>query len=291
MNDKGPFYWGNLKYALEAEIDLYEQDREKYWSERLGNEDYSFLDTTFEQAEEFAKALLIGAKTLVVGDKIQADVRTLGQELQRIKNYPNHFNSVSRRIMESDKTLEEKKRLVLELLREQPPDPEDEGSSLRLVWERLFIDLAWDAVAKVDEGTRRIFKLYELVLQTRPSLASQKFLARLGRCYVWGFDSECVILCRAILDTAFRDAVREEICEKELRKKKPKYDFALYERIKAAQKAGIIDRKTRELAVQVKERGVKAVHYQPDITADVFGTIRDTLTVLEKLNATEGKDN
>lgn len=286
MNDKGPFYEGELKHQMESVINLYENDREEYWRESLGEGDYLFLNDAFEQAEKFAKAVLSSVETLVGSNKTEADVITLDQELKRIKNYPNYANSVYRRIMESDKTLDEKKRLVLELIREQPTDPEDEGSSLRLVWERLFIDLAWDAVAKIDEGTRRIFKLYGLVLQTRTSLATQKFLARLGRCYVWGFDSECVILCRAVLDTAFRDAVKDKLCEKCLRKK-PKYDFTLNDRIRAAQKAGFIDRKTKDLAIQVKERGVKAVHYQPDITADVFGTICDTLNILEKLNATK----
>jgi hypothetical protein len=284
MNDRG-FYKGDLRYTLEAEIELYEQDRERYWSERLDDGEHSLLNTAYEQAERFAKAVLSSAETLLVSDKTEVDAHTLGQEFQRIKNYPEFLDH----ICESDKTLEEKKRLILEWIREQPPDPEDEGSPLRLVWERLFIDLAWDAVGKVDEGTRRIFKLYGLVLQTRPSLATQKFLARLGRCYFWGFDSECVILCRAVLDTAFRDAVEDGICEKRLRMKR-EYGFTLNDRIWAAQKAGIIDRKTKDLAIQVKERGVKAVHYQPDITEDVFGTIRDTLTILEKLNATEERD-
>lgn len=290
MNDKGPFYEYKLKHQLEAVINEYENDREEYWSERLGDEEHSLLDTAFEQAEEFAKAVFSSAETLVGSHKTEADVSTLDQEVQRIKDYDEYANSVFRQIWESDKTWEEKDRVVLKLIAEEPPDPEDEASPLRLVWERLFVDLAWDAVAKVDEGTRRIFKLYRLVLQTRPSLPTQKFLARLGRCYIWGFDSECVILCRAVLDTAFGDAVKGEICEKELGKK-PQYDFTLHDRIQAAQKAGIIDRKTKELAIRVKERGVKAVHYQPDITTDVFGTIRDTLTVLEKLNATEEKDS
>jgi hypothetical protein len=284
MEDKPHFYKYELKHQLESIIDLHEQDRENYWNEKLGDEEQYILNTAYEQAEDFAEAVLKSAETLLVSENTDNDTKALGKEFRRIKNYPEYFNTASRQIWKSDKTLEEKRSLLFELFQERPVDPEDEASPLRLVWERLYIDLAWNAIDKIDEGTQRIFKLYTLALKTRLCPATQKFLARLGRCYVWGFDSECVILCRAILDTAFRDAVKPEICEKHFGRNR-EYDFTLNDKIWAAQKEGIIDEKTKDLAIQVKERGVKAVHYQPDITTDVFGTIRDTITVVEKLNS------
>jgi hypothetical protein len=286
-NDKGPFYSfyeGKLKYRLEAEIDLYEQDRESYWSERP----FDVLpNITFEQAEEFAKAVFSSSETLLSSDITEFDAHTLEQEIQNINSYHERAMSALQQAIDSAKTPEEIRRLGLELLPKQPPEPEDERSPLRLVWERLYIDTAWEATGKIQEGTSRIFKLYGLVLQTRPSEATQKFLTRLGRCYIWGFDSECVMLCRAVLDTAFRDSVKDEICEKHFGKKHNRYDFTLNNRILAALNDGIIDEKTKKLAIKIKERGVKAIHYQPDITEDVFGTICDTLTVLEKIESKE----
>jgi hypothetical protein len=46
----------------------------------------------------------------------------------------------------------------------------------------------------------------------------------------------------------------------------------------------IIDEQTGKLANTVKWRGNHAVHYQPDITKQVWETIRDTIKVLEKLH-------
>jgi hypothetical protein len=45
-----------------------------------------------------------------------------------------------------------------------------------------------------------------------------------------------------------------------------------------------IDNKTKEYTIAVKKRGDKAVHYQPDITKQVWETICDTLMVLEKIH-------
>ena len=134
------------------------------------------------------------------------------------------------------------------------PWPDNMESPLFPVWEKLFSDLASEALDRARDGVIRIFELYELVSRIRPSNSTQSFLARLGRCYIWGFDPECVILCRAVLDTAFRDQISEETCEKHFGKKRYNQDFTLDDRIYAAVKDGVIDEETRDLAIQVKVR-------------------------------------
>jgi hypothetical protein len=158
---------------------------------------------------------------------------------------------------------------------------------LRLIWDRISILLAHNAIGKICLGADRVLELLRIVLNTSPSEPTRQFLGRLARCYIWGFEAECVILCRAVLDTAFKDAVDNEVCEKYSNKRpsnKRLYDnFTLVDRIYAAEKEGLINEATRKLAKKIKTRGDKAVHYQPDITKDILGTIRDTLVVIERL--------
>jgi len=293
VSDKG-FYEDDLEGMLEIYIHEYEGDRERYWNKALSEGDYAFLSAAFEQAERFAEAVHTGAETLVsTGEDV--DTSHLRKELQRFCNYSGYANEVLTRIMQTDRPLEEKNQVVLDLIRNHPPDPKHEDSPLRLVWERLLINLANDAVGKIGEGTARMFKLYALVRQIQPSPATQKFLARLGRCYVWGFEPECIMLCRAVLDTAFRDNIADEICEKHCgsrrnrREKICSQGFTLDNRIEAAVRERIIDKKTASLAGKVRIRGNKAVHYQADLARDVLGTIRDTLTVLQKLDGVKGR--
>jgi hypothetical protein len=283
MSDEAGFYAYNLKHTLEAQIDLYEQDREKYWNAALSEGDYVFMNAAYEQAEKFAEAVCSGAETLTSTGQMDADVRHLDNELKRVENYDKYANQVFSRIMASEGSWDDKKRQVLELMKERPPNPGDEESPLRLVYEKLFIKFSWDAVSVIEKRVERVLGLFGLVLPIKPSPETQAFLSRVARCYISGFDPECVILCRAVLDTAFRDAVPTEVCERHCQKDS-QHDFTLGNRIHAAVKERYIDGHTRRLAIEVKERGDKAVHYQPDITQDILGTIRDTLIVLEELH-------
>lgn len=284
MNNEAGFYGYNLKHSLETQIDLYQQDRERYWNAALSDGDYAFMNTAYEQAEKFAEAVLTGAETLTSISQMDADVKHLDDELKRIMNYDEYAKRAFDKIIVSEGSWEDKKEQILQLFKERPLDPGDEESPLRLVYETLFIEFSWNAVAQIEKRVERILALFRVVLRIQPSSGTQAFLSRVARCYISGFDPECVILCRAVLDTAFRDAVPTEACERHCRQD-PSHDFTLSNRIHAAVREGYIDSNTKYLAKEVKERGDKAVHYQPDITQDILGTIRDTLIVLEKLHS------
>ncbi|MBW8001019.1 MAG: DUF4145 domain-containing protein [Planctomycetes bacterium] len=239
------FYWRQgLLALLETMIGNYESDRE---SDGEGK-------TQYDQAERFAKSVLKISEQLIEIEPIDDDLGILKYEA----NNPQFFTPVF-----------------------TADSPLDEESPLKLVWERFSIDLAWESVEKMTKGARRIFDLYKLVLDAHLSKPTRQFLARLSRCYIWGFEPECVMLCRSVLDTAFRENILDDICERHCREKH--VDFTLSNRIYAAFKEGLIDRNTRTLAQRIKRDGDNAVHYQPDITKDVFGTICDTLTVIEQL--------
>ncbi len=271
--DKG-FYKFDLDIQLEGQVQNYEEDRQAYW-ENLGG--WSAIE--YENAERFAKAVLKNSEQLIPVEEIDDDLLMLKNE---IRNRREEYDGKIFDILDSDLPNDKKNALVCDVLKNYPLDPQSEESPLKLVWERFAIDMSWGAIDKIRQGASRIFRLYKLVLHSTPSKPTQQFLGRLSRCYIWGFDPECIILCRAVIDTAFQEKIAYEICEKHFGKRNRGW-FSLSDRIQAALKEEIIDEDIEEKARNVEKRGNIAVHRQPDITKDVWGTICDTVSVLERI--------
>ena len=145
----------------------------------------------------------------------------------------------------------------------------EQDSPVRLVWEHLCAHLASESVDKAEDGATRLMDLWGLVIGAKPCSASVQFLRRVSRCYVWGFDTECIILCRSVLDTTFH----------ELRPDLP--DLAA--KIMDVANAGRISRSVVRAATDVRQVGNKAIHYEPNIGADALEVIRKTLTVVEAI--------
>ena len=217
-------------------------------------------------------------------EEIDGDLSKLQCEINKSTE---EFDKRIADILNLDLPCDKKSALICDVLKDYPPDPRSEDSPLKLVWEKFIIVLSHEAIEKIEEGASRIFQLYNLVLCSQPSKPTQQFLARLSRCFIWGFDPECVILCRAVIDTAFKDRITPEICEKHFGKPRHKYDFSLSDRIQVALNEEIIDEDIAKKARTVKTRGDTAVHKQPNITKDVWGTICDTVAVLKRI--TRGK--
>jgi hypothetical protein len=275
---KGFFYKFDLTNPLEGVIQEYENERERFWASK--GPDYQI---EYDRAERFAQFVFKGTESLVNAENIEEDLANLQYETEKKNIAIQEFNEESRKIVKPGKTpskeeIEKIKELAVHYLFDEfPEDPRNENSPLRSVWERFCIKLSWKAMEKIKEGANRIFNLYNLVLSSPPSRPTLDYLSRLSRCYIWGFDPECVILCRSILDSAFRKKILDNICEDN------QFDYDLKMGIDTAIEKGLINDKTGKLAHSVRIRGNKAIHNQPDATKDVWGTIRDTITVLEVL--------
>jgi len=274
IDENKGFYDFDLDIQLETQIDSYEQDRQRYW-EALG--DFSAIQ--FDQAERFAEAVLKNSEKLIPIEEMDGDLSKLQYEM---KKSPKKFDKRITEILNSGLPSEKKTALICDVLKDYPEDPRSEDSPLKLVWERFVIKMSWEAVGKIEEGAKKIFQLYNLVLCSTPSKSTQQFLGRLSRCYIWGFDPECIILCRAVIETAFNDSVTYEICEKHCRKHSQIGDFSLKDRIEAALKDSIIDKDIAKKAQTVRQRGNQAAHRQPSIT-NVWGIICDTVAILERI--------
>lgn len=76
--------------------------------------------------------------------------------------------------------------------------------ALTLAWERFRITLGPDALDRVRKGAVRTLLLADLVCQMGPSEDTLHQVGLAFRQFVWGFDQECIILCRAVLDNALQ---------------------------------------------------------------------------------------
>jgi len=267
-------YSWELSGQLDVTVQSYEKDRQRYW-ENLGG----WSDILYEQAERFAQAVLKNTEQLILAEEIDGDLSKLQIET---KKSTKEFDKRIAGILDSALSSDKKTALICDVLKDYPPDPASQDSPLKLVTERFIIDLSRDAIDKIEEGASRIFQLYQLVLSSTPSDATQKFLGRLSRCYIWGYDPECVMLCRSVIDTAFNKKVTYKMCKK-YPVERNKSPFSLENRIEVALKEELIDKDIAKKAHSVRLRGNTAVHKQPDGIKDVWGTICDTIAVLEKI--------
>ena len=274
MEKGGFFYNCNLDNRLQGEIQGYQDERQQMWEES-SPEDQVF----FDQSERFAFLIQKTSKHFYQSGQIEYDdFGSLQYEYAKLsaKNKKTRkseieekIDSICNSVISESEKIKQLREILNEHWDDEPEEPACESSRLKLVWERLCIDHAWALVSEIPDCADRTIKLYELAIKIKAPKEVLAFLFRLSRCYIYGFDPECVMLCRSVIDTAFREIIPN--------------DVGLAKRIVAAHKEKVIDRNTRETAFSIKDRGDKAVHYQPDITTNVLDTIQKTIFVLEKL--------
>jgi hypothetical protein len=146
--------------------------------------------------------------------------------------------------------------------------------------ERIEINAANEFCTDTKGMASRCLELTREVIMARPNEAVQRFLRRLARCYIVGLMPECVMLCRAVLENAIK--------EKFDRKGIPlpatlAGKSEVRTRIEWARKTKWLSDSASEQAWVVWKRGSKAVHDDPEATAEVLDTIRLTMAVLREL--------
>jgi hypothetical protein len=262
--ERGQYQW-ELEIVLEQAVDNYASDREDYFREGAGKGKPE-LKWLLDSAGAFAEALLKATGDLVSDDKDAANAAVFMDDYDASKEetFEKTLAKFRRRGV-----LPEQLAMLPEIFRKMPFVHLDQDSPARLVWEHLCINLAGRWIGEIGDAAHRLFDLWGLVISARPCPASQQFLRRVSRCYVAEFDTECIILCRGVLDTAFRELSLET--------------GTLKKRIDAAAEANRISAKVERAANDVRVRGNKAIHDEPDLQVDALDVIRDTLTVVEAI--------
>lgn len=293
MSSSGHWYDCDLDVHLETVIDAYEQARQERCASRLDEEEWSLVQQLRTDADRIAAAIRGRAFALrnVASDSELNDIyQSYRHERDEAEADFKKFTDLIRRTLPK----EEAERLISSVgsLWDADPDPEEIESNrpLRLVWERLCIEDAIDAIAQQRPRVRRILKLERLIDQElgrdQPPEPCAQFLALVSRSYIHGFVPECVVMCRSAMETAFREAILPEHCKRVSRGEN------LAGRIHAAfapENALLADEPSLYRAAQeVKERGDKVVHYEAEGVKDALGTIRSALRVIKALSRLRG---
>lgn len=277
----------DLLTQLETTIDLYQQSRESYWQARFEGEDWSPLKQLLMDADELARLIRERGEALRnIGSPADTSAiyKLYVQAEERLGIDWTTLQDRIREIFPKPQAEELISDLRVELADGSPEDP----SPMRLVWERLCIDDAWTSVSSIPERAKRTLALETLVRdllgRDAPPVPCRRYLSLVSRCFVFGFDSECIVMCRSAMEVALRDIVTEQHCRRAGRNRDdPTLDDLIFAAFSPANSllAGMPD--LYSAAQEVKERGNKAVHGDPDAVRDVFGTIRSALRIIDAL--------
>lgn len=279
----------DLWVKLETTIDMYEQDREQYWAKRLDAEDWTPDKQLRQDSDEIARLIRKRAFALQ-GLGTPAELNGIYEAIQKAKEIlasilcrdPNTIPDT-----EIDVVLKDG---LFKLLSETEDKADGRGSNIsnapiKLIWERLWIDDAWNVVSGIQERAYRVWELERLIERVfrsqQPPEPSARFLALVSRCYVFGFIIECVAMCRAAMEQALRDRVTVESPSKA--KQPDTLDGMINTAF--AQTSDIVgwDPELYKAAKAVQERGNEALHNAPDATNDALGTIESALRVIAAL--------
>jgi len=145
----------------------------------------------------------------------------------------------------------------------------EETDLFRYTEEHLEVYLAENAIEKIEKATRRLMSL-EWELYTIKNLhlipAVTDFLQLVTRSYIWGFDTECTILCRSAMEQAIENRVGS--------------GYRLVDLINVAKKKGVINNDIADIAHKIREKANKILHRDPNVTEDALGTIKETVRVI-----------
>lgn len=158
-------------------------------------------------------------------------------------------------------------------------------------------ELAYDAISELPEAAERIRALLEFAVEVAPGPVAQRYLARVARCFTWGYDAETLILCRSVLEQVLVEVVPDADVfnaidwalkefppdrQKVLARRDP-FFFAMGDRIHTARILGKLTEEEAQSAKNVRERGDKAAHDRPGPGIDVAGTVRTLTQLIGKL--------
>jgi hypothetical protein len=125
----------------------------------------------------------------------------------------------------------------------------------------------------LDDGTDRIASAFDRALSLVPLLTKQsvnvfteKYLARVARLYLWGFDPEVYVMCRAALDSALQDLLVQERV-REVLGLGDSAQISLGVRVQLARYSdpALLSDRTWALAYWLKEDGNDVIHTDPHL--------------------------
>jgi hypothetical protein len=243
-DEKDPFHSGGVDGAIELALNCFRAEREEFTTRKLESVGAD-AKAVLAEIEKTADALIKGAG-----------------ELASLKSIPMAREMLSK-LLKRDRAQADYN--LFELL--------NEGTGL---------SIGWEASGMVSIALERFWPLLGLTQEINPTGRTTEFLKRVSRCCMFGFDAECVILCRSVLDSAFDGEISVDDCVGKLGPRKPPY-FPLADRIAVAQRVGRISADVADAAREIKRFGDAAVHRTPAQNVNVIDIVARTIRVLAEL--------
>ncbi len=164
-----------------------------------------------------------------------------------------------------------------------------------LLDEHVCITFGWEALGMLSTARERFLELMLLLKVRRPCSRALAFLQRGARCYLFGFDAECVVMCRAVLDREFEAEIPGDDVEswwasykmtaQGQKDKRKNAQHNLWGRIQTALFKHRLTMEEFDAADAVRDRGNEAVHKRPP-SGEALEGIRQTVHVLDALEKT-----
>lgn len=139
------------------------------------------------------------------------------------------------------------------------------------------------------QASARLWNLLPLTESVQPHWRAAAFLKRVSRCYIFGFDAECVVMCRGVLEGAFEAAISDSECRKVVGARPwsghtghSMYD--LHTRIAVAVRLGRVSEAVADDAETVRDAARKVVHQKPRVPRDPLPLIAKTIAVVRELS-------
>ena len=164
-----------------------------------------------------------------------------------------------------------------EFLSARAADGRGSGVRDKLISDTFALDLAKEMAPILEKAPNRAVDLAKLIPAASPEKPTRDFLRLVSRCYIWGFDTECIILCRGAFENALSDKYERQ-------GRKGQMPHEMNKRIWFAEKSGWLDKESARDAEAVWCRGNKAVHSEPSRKVDVRDTVEKTLAVIGRLH-------
>lgn len=137
------------------------------------------------------------------------------------------------------------------------PDPVGEADSIEAA-------LAEEILGKLREAVDRASTLDGMNLGRIPVEHLKRYFEEAHRCYLFGFNIACAVLCRAIVDTALQNVVDPQKLIKLRLKSLKSQDSYIAEMAIEAARGGILADDRPECVIAVRDAGNAAIHDYPE---------------------------
>jgi hypothetical protein len=158
----------------------------------------------------------------------------------------------------------------------------DGNPALSLLRERFSIALQADAINRAGYGALRLLMLADLFHQIQPREGTLHQVGRPCLQFIWGFDPDCAIICRAVLEAALDRRVAEGSAAPSPHQPGA-HGLHLVECGTLQQDEGIPSAEALGLVRQVEQLAKKAVQGRLFGPEKALEAVRGTVTVLEEL--------